>query len=75
VLNLKNKITAINPLAVPVLIYCFVIVNLLRKEIEKIDQKRKKPIAIEGIHHPKADVNRLQKKKWWTWIGRTGVSL
>jgi len=56
---LKNKITAINPLDVPVLIYCFGIVSLLRKEIEKIDQKRKKPLAIERIHHPKADVNRL----------------
>jgi len=45
---LKNKITAINPLAVPIIVYCFGIVNLLRKEIEKIDQKRKKLLASEG---------------------------
>jgi len=36
---LKNKITAINLLAVPVLVYCFGIVYLLRKEIEKTDKK------------------------------------
>jgi hypothetical protein len=38
-LNLKNKITAINTLAVPDLVYSFRIVNSLRKETEKIDQK------------------------------------
>jgi hypothetical protein len=56
---LKNKITAINPLAVPVFVYCFGIINLLRKEIEKIGQKRKKLLAPEEIHHLNADVNRL----------------
>jgi len=56
---LKNKITAINPLGVPVLVYCFGIVNLLRKEIEKIDQERKKLLAPEEIHHPNVDINRL----------------
>jgi hypothetical protein len=38
-LNLKNKITAINTLAVPDLVYSFRIVNSLRKETGKIDRK------------------------------------
>jgi len=38
-LNLKNKITAINTLAVPELVYSFRIVNSLGKETEKIDRK------------------------------------
>jgi hypothetical protein len=38
-LNLKNKITAINTVAVPDLVYCFRIVNSLRKKTGKIDQK------------------------------------
>jgi hypothetical protein len=36
-LNLKNKITAINTLAVPDLVYSFRIVNSLKKETGKID--------------------------------------
>jgi hypothetical protein len=36
-LNLRNKITAINNLALPVLVYSFGVVNWLRKETEKID--------------------------------------
>jgi hypothetical protein len=39
---LKNKITAVNNLAVPVLAYSFGIDSWLRKEIEKSDQKNKK---------------------------------
>jgi len=38
-LNSKNKITALNTLAVPFLMYSFGIVNWLRKEIEKVDQR------------------------------------
>jgi hypothetical protein len=38
-LNVKNKITAISNLALSVLVYSFGIVNCLRNEIEKIDQK------------------------------------
>jgi len=38
-LNLKHKITAINTLAVPALVYSFTIVNSLRKETAKVDRK------------------------------------
>jgi hypothetical protein len=40
---MKHKITAINTLDVPVLVYSFGIVNWLRKEIEKIDENLRKP--------------------------------
>jgi hypothetical protein len=40
-LNLKNKITAINNLALPVLVYSFGIINWLRKEIEKTSKNKK----------------------------------
>jgi hypothetical protein len=39
-LNLKNKITAVNNLALPVLVYSFGIVSWLTKEIEKTDPKQ-----------------------------------
>jgi hypothetical protein len=40
-LKLKN-ITAINILAVPILVYSFGIVNWLRKELEKVYQQTRK---------------------------------
>jgi len=62
-LNLKNKITAINNLALPVLAYSFGILNWLGKEIEKIDRKTRKHLSTEGIHQLKADVNRQCVKR------------
>ena len=50
-LNSKNKITAINILPVPVLVNSFITVNWFRKETEKIDQKMRKLLTNEGIHH------------------------
>jgi len=41
-LNLKNKIKAINTLAVPDLVYSFRIFNSLRKETEKIHRKQER---------------------------------
>jgi hypothetical protein len=61
-LNSKNKITAVNTLAVRVLVYSFRIVNWLRKEIEKTHQKMRKLVTVEGTHHMKADVNRFYIK-------------
>jgi hypothetical protein len=39
------------------------IVNWFRKEIENVDQKTRELLTIEGIHHPKADINRLYIKR------------
>ena len=58
-LNAKNKIQAIGLLAVPVFRYSFGIVNWYQEELQKLDWKTKKLLAIHGQHHPKADVDRL----------------
>jgi hypothetical protein len=60
---MKNKMTAINRLALPVLIYSFRIVIWSRQETEKMDGKTRKLLTVEGIHHLKADVNRPYIKK------------
>jgi len=58
-LRAKNKIQAVGSLAVPVLRYSFGIVNWHQDELQKLDRKTRKPLAIHGQHHPKADVNHL----------------
>ena len=52
-LNLKYKITAINTLAVPVLVYSFGIVNWLKKETEKRDRKHEKASKYQRNPPPK----------------------
>jgi len=44
-------------LAVPVLRYCFGIINW-HQELQKLDRKTRKLLTIHGQHHPKADVDR-----------------
>ena len=56
-LNAKNKIMAINSLAIPVLTYGFGIIQRLKWEIEKIDRKTRKILTINGMHHPRAQQN------------------
>jgi len=48
-LNMKHKITAINTLDVPVLVYIFGIVNWLRKQIGKTDQNLRKQLTTENL--------------------------
>ena len=62
-LSAKNKIQAIESLAVPVLRYSFGIVNWHQAELQKLDQKTRKLLTIHGQHHPKADVDRLYVPK------------
>lgn len=59
----KNKITAINTLAVPVVAYSFGIVDWLRADVERLDRKTRKLLTTGGMHHPKADVERLYIKR------------
>jgi hypothetical protein len=54
-LNTKDKIRAFGALAVPVLRYCFGIVNWRLEEKRKIDRKAIKIIIMYKMHHPKAD--------------------
>jgi len=57
-LSTKNKIQAIGSLAIPELRYSFGIVNWCQ-ELQKLDRKTRKLLAIHGQHCPQADVDRL----------------
>ena len=58
-LNSKNRITAINTIAIPVVSYSFNIINWNLSEIKRLDAKIRKMFTISRMHHPKADVERL----------------
>jgi hypothetical protein len=62
-LNVKNKITAIGALAVPVLRYSFGVINWRTEEIKKIGRKTRKMLTMYKMHHPKADIDRLHVKR------------
>ena len=56
-LNGRNKIEAINSLAVPVVQYSFGIIDWKISELKKIDTKTR--LNMQKMLHPKADVKRL----------------
>ena len=58
-LNGRNKIEAINSLAVPVVQYSFGIIDWKLSELKKIDTKTRKLLNMHKMLHPKADVERL----------------
>ena len=58
-LNLKNKIKALNSLAIPVVQYSFGVIDWKMQEIKSMDRKTRKILTMHGLHHPKADVERL----------------
>ena len=58
-LNRKNKIEAVNSLAVPVVQYSFGIIDWKISEVKKIDTKTRKLLNMHKMLHPKADVERL----------------
>jgi hypothetical protein len=62
-LNIRNKITAIGALAVPVLRYSFGVINWRIEEIKQIDRKTRKMLTMYKTHHPKADIDRLYVKR------------
>ena len=55
----RNKMEAINSLAVPVVQYSFGIVDWRISELKKIDTKTRKLLNMQKMLHPKADVERL----------------
>ncbi len=59
----KNKMKAINIIAVPLMTYSFGIVDWLREDIIKIDRKTRKLLTSGKIHHPKDDVDRMYIKR------------
>ena len=58
-LNSRNRITAINTLAIPVVTYSFNIINWNLRELKKIDTKIREQLTCGRMHHPKSDVDRL----------------
>ena len=58
-LNGRNKMEAINSLAVPVVQYGFGIIDWKISELKKIDTKTRKLLNMHKMLHPKADVERL----------------
>ena len=57
--NGRNKIEAINSLAVPVVQYSFGIVNWKISEMKKIDVKTRELLNMHKMSHPKPDLERL----------------
>ncbi|CAH3168102.1 unnamed protein product [Porites evermanni] len=55
----RNKIEAINSLAVPVVQYSFGIIDWKTSELKEIDTKTRKLLNMHKMLHPKADVERL----------------
>ena len=58
-LNAKNKLEAINTLAISVVSYHFNVVNWNLEEIKRLDRKIRKLMTLNRMHHPKANVNRM----------------
>ena len=58
-LNARNRIDAINSVALHVVTYSFTIINWLLTEIKKVDTKVCKHLTMHRMHHPKSNVNRL----------------
>ena len=58
-LNSKNRIEAINTLAIPVVQYSYNIINWNLADLQKMDRKTRKLLTSNRSLHPKADVDRL----------------
>ena len=52
-LNSSNKISSINALAMPVVMYSINILNWQMKEIKKMDAKTRKLFTMHKMHQPK----------------------
>ena len=69
-LNSKNKIQALNMIAVPVLRYGCGILSWTEAEVSKLDVATRRALCSAGMHHPKADVDRL-----YVWRSEGGRGL
>ena len=58
-LNSKNRITATNTLAIPVITYSFNITDWNLSEVKILGLKVRKMITIHSMYHPKTDIYRL----------------
>ena len=74
--NARNKITATEALAVPVLRYSFGLINWRTEEIKKIDSKTRKMLTMYKMHHPKADIDSIckeERRRERTGTNRSGI--
>ena len=55
-LNAKNKLEAINTLAIPAVSYSFNVINWNLAQIRQMDRKIQKLLTLNRIHHRKSDV-------------------
>ena len=55
----RNKVLAINGLALPVLTYSFAVIHWGTTDLQQLDRRTKKLLSMQGVHHPSADVDRL----------------
>ena len=58
-LNSKNRINAINMLAILVITYSFKIIDWNISEVRRLDVKVRKMTTTHSMHHPKANIHRL----------------
>ena len=58
-LDSKNRIAAINTLAVPVVQYSYNIIDWSLLDLQRMGRKTRKLLTSHHMHHPKADVDRL----------------
>ena len=58
-LNAKNKLEAINTLAIPVVTYNFSVMKWNLEEKKRMNRKIRKLLTLNRVHHPKSDVNRM----------------
>ena len=55
----RNKVLAINGLALPVLTYIFGVIHWRTTDLQQLDRRTRKLLTMHGVHHPSADVERL----------------
>ena len=55
----RNKVLAINGLALPVLTYSFGVIHWRTTDLQQLDRRTRKLFTMHGVHHPSADVDRL----------------
>ena len=55
----RNKVLAINGLALPVLMYSFGVVHWRTTDLQQLDRRTRKFLNMHRVHHPSADVNQL----------------
>ena len=58
-LNSKNKLTAINMLAMSVITYNLNIIDWNLSEVKRLNIKVRKKMTTHSIHHPKIDIHNL----------------